>query len=263
VAYRRELEARRNKIEQEKQQIIESSTNLSPERPDEAEILDDYRTKLEQLEEVQLDIDKQLTSNETTVIDLEQLDWLRQRLIESWNTQQVRGRVVYLHHPPYVTEATKWYQAQTLAIRYRLREVLDVVAQEVGSLAEGRPLVDLILCGHAHCLEYLRTGDTGHADSHIDWIVCGGSGYSLRRQREEGEQLTETFADSESNNTRMVARSQLFVGRHGHGSQKRRPYSFLRIDVHDGRPPKFTIRPLIAERFRGEWNNHHIEPFVI
>jgi len=43
--------------------------------------------------------------------------------------------------------------------------------------------VDLVLNGHAHRLEYLRTGDTGHADLNINWIVVAG--FSLR-QRPEG-----------------------------------------------------------------------------
>jgi hypothetical protein len=96
----------------------------------------------------------------------------------------------------------------------------------IGRLAQGRPLVDLVLTGHAHCLEYLRTGDTGHADSNINWIVCGGSGYSLRRQRSEGPELTETFGSIKSGDERVVARSQLFIGRKGHSLQKQRPYSF-------------------------------------
>jgi 3',5'-cyclic AMP phosphodiesterase CpdA len=262
-AYRRQLETRRNELEQQKRQILETSVNLNPEQPDEAEQLDDVHTKLEQIDELTLDIDKQLASNETTVIDHEQLDWLRQRLIESWNTAEVRGRVIYLHHPPYVTEATKWHQAQTLAIRHYLRQVFDAVSDTIGELPQGRPIVDLVLTGHAHCLEYLRTDDTGHADSYTSWIVCGGSGYSLRRQRTEGSELTETFGDTQNSNDRVVARSQLFVGRHDHGLQKRRPYSFLRIDVQDGKPPKFKVRPFIAERFKQQWNHTEIKPFVI
>ncbi len=262
-AYRRQLETRLVEIEQQKQQILEASTRLSPERPDEAEILDDTTTKLEQLDEVKLDIEKQLASNKTTVTDTEQLDWLRQRLIESWNTTSVRGRVIYLHHPPYVTEATKWDQAQTLAIRHRLRQVLDAVSESVGEQAQGHPLVDLVISGHAHCLEYLRTSDTGHADSHMNWIVCGGSGYSLRRQRSEGGELSEQVADREGNPTRLVAKSLLFVGRSGHSSKKQRPYSFLRIDVQDSRPIKFKVQPIIAERFQGQWRHCHIEPLTI
>lgn len=262
-AYRSQLETRRNELEQQKRQILEMSTTLNPEQPDEAEHLDDIRTKLEQIDELTLDIDKQLAADETTVIDHEQLDWLRQRLIESWNTTEVRGRVIYLHHPPYVTEATKWHQAQTLAIRHHLRRVLDTVSDTIGKMPQGRPIVDLVLTGHAHCLEYLRTGDTGHADAHTNWIVCGGSGYSLRRQRSEGSQLREAFGDTENRNERVVARSQLFIGRNGHGLQKRRPYSFLRIDVQDGNPPKFKVRPFIAERCKRQWNHSEIEHFVI
>jgi hypothetical protein len=262
-AHRRLLEKRRDELEQQKRQILDTCPNLSPEQADEAEQLDDLRNRLTQIDEVSIDIEKQLAADETTVTDLEQLNWLQQRLIESWNTAEVRGRVIYFHHPPYVTEATKWHQAQTLAIRYRLRRVLDAVSDAVGSMAEGRPLVDLILNGHAHCLEYLRTNDTGHADSNLNWIVCGGSGFSLRRQRTEGPELTETFGGTEGGYTHQVARSLLFVGRNGQGLQKRRPYSFLRIDVQDGRPPKFIIRPFIAERFQRKWINSHIEPFVI
>ncbi|PMB27085.1 hypothetical protein CEN45_02175, partial [Fischerella thermalis CCMEE 5198] len=154
-----------------------------------------------------------------------------------------------------VLEATKWNQGQTLAVRDRLRDVLDAVAAEVGSLAEGRPLVDLVLNGHAHCLEYLQTMDTGHADSNINWIVCGGSGYSLRRQRAEGTDLLE--------DQKLVARSHLFVGRTGQGSQKRRPYSCLRIDVKDGCPPKFIIRPLVVERYQRQWRDREVQAFTI
>jgi hypothetical protein len=262
-AYRRDLEARRNEIEKQKQQVLEASAKLDRNQPEQAEILDDNHTKLEQLDEVRLDIEKQLQANEQEVTDFEQLDWLTQRLIESWHTEQVRGRVIYLHHPPYVTEATKWYQAQTLAIRQHLRRVFDAVSQAVGELPQDRPLVDLVLSGHAHCLEYLRTGDTGHADSHTDWIVCGGSGYSLRRQRKEGPELPETFGGIKSGNERIVARSHFYIGRNGQGSHKRRPYSFLRIDVQDGTPPKFKVQPFIVERYKQQWLYPQVEPFVI
>lgn len=261
---RRLLAERRQQFEQEKQQIIAESAKLNPKLPDEAERLDDLRAKLQQLEELQIDIDKQLSSRETPVTDIEQLNWLQQRLIESWHTTEVRGRVIYLHHPPYVTEATKWHQAQTLAIRYRLRQVFDAASKEIGTLADGRPLVDLILSGHAHCLEYLRTGNTGHADSNTNWIVCGGSGYSLRRQRTEGPELSESFANGEGSHTdKVVARSLLFIGRSGQGLQRRRPYSFVRIDVQDGKPPKFIVRPYIAEWSQQKWSNSKIEPFTI
>lgn len=262
-AYRRLLEKRRQDLEQEKIEIIENSAKLNPDNPQEADQLDDSQGKVSQIEEIIVDIDKQLSADQQTLIDIEQLDWLKQRLIESWNTAEVRGRIIYFHHPPYVTEATKWQQGQTIIIRQRLRGVLDAVAQKVGSLTQGRPLVDLVLNGHAHCLEHLETMDTGHADSHIHWIVCGGSGYSLRRQRTEGADLMENFGDINNQESRLVARSHLFIGRNGQGSQKRRPYSGLRIDVKGDDHPKFIVRPLVAEWYQRQWHNRELDPFNI
>ncbi|NET38168.1 MAG: metallophosphoesterase, partial [Cyanothece sp. SIO1E1] len=176
------------------------------------------------------------------------------------------GRVLYFHHPPYVTEATKWHQGQTLAVRHHLRWVLDGVAEAVGSLATGRPLVDLVLSGHAHCLEYLRTLDTGHADAHLNWMVVGGSGFSLRRQRPEGPELTELFPVLENTKqmqSRRVAKSQLYVGLSGHKLNRRRPYSFARIDVQAGCPPKFIVRPFVSERYHQHWSDRALSPFTL
>lgn len=262
-ANRKLLEKRRQDLEREKMQIIEASTKLNPDNHADAEYLDDLHAKLSQIEEIIVDIEKQLAINKEVLTDIEQLDWLKQRLIESWNTKEVRGRVIYFHHPPYVTEATKWEQAQTLAIRNRLRSVLNAVAKAVGSLTEQRPLVDLILNGHAHCLEYLQTLDTGHADSHLHWIVCGGSGFSLRRQRTEGSDLLETIGYADTQENRLVARSHLFVGRNGQGSHKKRPYSGLRIDVKGDGRPQFIVRPLVAEWYQRQWHNYELEPFKI
>ncbi|AFZ23995.1 Calcineurin-like phosphoesterase [Cylindrospermum stagnale PCC 7417] len=263
AADRRLLQQRREDLEQSKRQIMEVSTKLNPENHSDADELDDLQTKLSQIEEIILDIDKQLNSDQSTQTDIAQLEWLKEKLIVSWNTAEVRGRVIYFHHPPYVTEATKWQQAQTLAIRSRLRGVLDAVAKTVGSLSQGRPLVDLVLNGHAHCLEHLQTGDTGHGDAHIQWIVCGGSGFSLRHQRTEGPDLLESFAAGGKQENRLVARSQLFVGRSGQGSHKRRPYSCLRIDVKGSRHPQFIVRPLVAEWYQRQWHNQELEPIII
>lgn len=261
--FRRLLENQRAELERQMQEIYTKSALLNPQKPEEAEQLDDLHAKLEQLEEAKRDVDKQLTNKEKVAIDLEQLDWLQQRLIDSWHNPSVRGRVLFFHHPPYVTEATKWYQAQTLTIRRHLRQVLDAVAKSVGDLAQGRSIVDLVLNGHAHCLEHLYTLDTGHADANINWIVCGGSGFSLRRQRQEGPELTEPYEEFGERKVRTVAKSLMFLGRSGQGSRKRRPYSALRIDVKDGCPPKFVVRPIVSERFQNQWHELDSEPFTI
>lgn len=260
---RRELERRRLEIEQEELEILAICDKLDSSNPTEAEQLDDLSAKLDQINEIKIDIEKQLASHHNPDVDLEQLDWLRTRLIESWHTAEVRGRILFFHHPPYVTEATKWNQAQTLAIRHRLRWVFNAVSQTLGTLAKERPIVDLIFNGHAHCLEYLRTGDTGYGDSHINYIISGGSGRRPRRQRPEGTELMEIFRETTGASLRKVADSKLFVGRHAVNFQQRLPYSSVRIDVQDGCPPKFIVKPLIAERIGEEWYNYQLEPFVI
>ncbi|MEB3212868.1 MAG: hypothetical protein VKL39_16055 [Leptolyngbyaceae bacterium] len=217
----------------------------------------DRYVHLEQLDEQLRDIDKQLDNFHGKItVDHEQLNWLKQRLIDSCQTPGVRGRVLYFHHPPYVTETTKWYQGQTLAVRYQLRRVLDAVKVALGNNGGDRPIVDLVINGHAHCFEYLQTLDTGHADSQTPFLVCGGSGFSLRRQRPEGDVLTEAIENEE----REVAKSHAFLGLTGHGSEKRRPYSALTIDVHPGVPLQFTVRTHVVEKFNHQWQEYTADP---
>lgn len=262
-AYRSLLQKRRTELEQEQEEIRETSEKLNPDNPSDAEKIDDLQSKREQIEEMIVDIEKQLNISKRSVADGEQLEWLKQRLIQSWNSPEVRGRIVYFHHPPYVTEATKWEQAQTLAVRSRIRSVLNAVATEVDSLTQNRPIVDLVFNGHAHCMEHIKTLDTGYADSNINWIVCGGSGHSLRRQRPEGAELPEAFSTNSEETSKSIARSQLYVGRNGSGSHKRRPYSGLKIDVKQGSPPKFVVTPLVAERYQRQWHHPEMESFTI
>ncbi|MBD1850502.1 metallophosphoesterase [Leptolyngbya sp. FACHB-711] len=262
-AYREVLEQRRKEVNAEQQMIVERLSGFRADLPHDSELIDDQRTKLEQLEEVERDIDQQLETRTPPLVDDEQLKWLEQGLIESWNTDDVRGRVLFFHHPPYVTEATKWHQAQTLAVRQRMRQVFENVAKSIAERAANRSIVDLILNGHAHCLEHLKTESNGLADAGINCIVCGGSGYSLRRQRIEGTMLNETLVVDGKVKNLNVAQSHLYVGRTGQGLEKRRPYSFLRIDVQEGNPPRFVVRPFVAERYRKQWESYPLQPFTI
>ncbi len=220
---------------------------------------EDITGQMESIDEQLYDIDKQLNGNRSPRVDTEQLDWLRDRLIASWQDPMARGRILFFHHPPYVTEATKWPQGQTLAVRHHLRQVLNAVAAEVNHHSQGRPLVDLVLNGHAHCFDYLRTGATGHGDAHIPWVVCGGSGYSLRRQRPEGPVITETISGA----TRAVAKSHLYLGRMGDSKHLKRPYSGLRVEVSSDSSPKLTLTPLVAEKFDGKWEGYEMDGFEV
>ncbi|MGB7416085.1 MAG: metallophosphoesterase, partial [Thermosynechococcaceae cyanobacterium] len=253
---RRQLEAQRNELGQERLQLLEAAPKAMSDQSD-SEQLDDLYAKAEQIEEQIRDIEKQLETTKQPEIDLEQLRWLEQQLIASWNDDEVRGRILYFHHPPYVTEATKWDQGQTLAIRENLQRVLDAVSDAIAPIPENRSLVDLMLSGHAHCLEYLRTQETGHADSNLNWMVCGGSGFSLRRQKSQGPDLRGT------DKKRIIAQSKLFVGRNGHGAQKRRPYSYLRIDVASGSQPQLAVTPFVVERIQKQWKNYSLDTFTI
>ncbi|HIK46905.1 MAG TPA: metallophosphoesterase, partial [Leptolyngbyaceae cyanobacterium M65_K2018_010] len=266
AVHRQWLTTQRQALQHQRQQVMEAARQAH--RPDahSQERLDDWQAKVEQLDEMLLDIEKQLNANPTALIDTEQLLWLKEQLIASWHNPAVRGRILYFHHPPYVTEATKWNQGQTQAVRQHLRWVFDQVAAAVPAIAAGTPPVTLVLNGHAHCFEYLTTLDTGHADSHLHWVVCGGSGLSLRRQRVEGSMLYETFpggGGEAAAEFRLVAKSQLFVGRTGEKSDRRRPYSFLRVDVKAGTPPQLVLTPHISERYHQSWHDYALDALVL
>ena len=262
--FREYLDHERQSLIQRRSEIFAEITRLASSS-DRAEHLDDLYAELEQVQEVVMDLEKQRDllplqqRSQLGSVDIDQRNWLKERLIHSWRSPESRGRVIYLHHPPYVTETSKWNQAQTRAVRYRLRRVLDQVGMELGSLPQGRPWVDLVFTGHAHCLEHLQTLETGHGDARINWIICGGSGFSLRRQRWESLESRSQLTERE----RVIAQSKLFVGRTGHGSERRRSYTFLRVDVGEGNPPQFQLRPYVVERYHHAWGQYDMDPIWI
>lgn len=195
-------------------------------------------------------------------IDSEQLNWLQRHLIDSWHQPNIRGRVIYLHHSPYTTESMHCDQPEVLMVRRQLRYVFDRVAKEIDPSMRNQPLVNLILSGHSHCLEHIRTLDTCHADSYLDWIVCGGSGASLRRQRQGGSQIMEMLEQEGIQRIQVVAQSQLYVGRQGQGAQEHNPHTFLKIDVQDGILPRFVVQPFVVER-QQQWTSYPLEPAIV
>jgi len=258
IEQRRKIDSYKQTLEEKVRSLLAESEQLDIDIYEQAERANSIYAKVEQFEEQIRDIEKQLNASATgSTVDRGQLNWLRDRLIASWQNKASKGRVLFFHHPPYVTEKTKWFQAQTLAVRFHLRQVLDEVEAAVGEFAKERPLVDLVMSGHAHCFEYLETMETGHGDRHIPWVVCGGSGFSLRRQRKEGN-ILEEFGQP-------VAKCHLFLGRSGNGAQKRRPYSALRVEVQYDEAkemPQFLLHPLVAERYQDEWTNYEPTPIV-
>jgi Calcineurin-like phosphoesterase len=256
--HRQSLLADLDRLQAERDERMKVFQNLDPDRaaqptPEAPEFLDELLGKIEHIEESIRDLEKQLDPNTShEQIDFEQLEWLERGLVDSWQDKTVRGRMIYLHHPPYVTEATKWHQGQTLAVRHYLRQVFDRVERQVEDLIDSRPLVDLVLSGHAHCFEYLETLATGHADRGIKWVVCGGSGFSLRRQRTEGSILQERI----DGKLQDVAVSHQFIGKTGQGGDKHHPYSFLQVDVLPGQTLQFRLKPQIAEYHQLRWKSY-------
>ncbi|NEQ47607.1 MAG: metallophosphoesterase [Leptolyngbya sp. SIOISBB] len=193
-------------------------------------------------------------------LDWEQLFWLRDRLIASHQNPEVRGRILYLHHPPYITEASKFHETACLSVRRHLRWVLDAVATRLPD-PDASPLLDLVLSGHAHCFEYLRTVETGHGDRHLNWLVCGGSGARLRAQHAE-----TSICETNGVDQQVIAKSQLFIGRHSHGADTHWPYTFVRIDVQPGKVgdrPQWIVRPFIAEWHHETWTRSEFTPIVL
>ena len=255
---RRNLREELRRLEQ--RQTILYKTLASGSSLDEShrdELFDELETIQEECFDLQRQIKQMRQINQGSTVDLEQLEWLKEGLIASHRDPSVRGRVLTMHHPAYVTEKTKCNQADTYAIRQQLRHVFDAVVAALGKeLGSAKP-VDLVLSGHAHCLEVIRTHDTGFSDSHLNWVVCGGSGYGLRAQRREGSELTEEQADG---HTRLVATSKLFVGRGGATTDGRHGYSGLRVDIAEGRPLSIRLTPLVSCRDGNGWMDADPEP---
>jgi 3',5'-cyclic AMP phosphodiesterase CpdA len=251
--HRQQLLADLDRLQAERDEHLHVIQTLDPHDPvphGERDTLDELLGKVEQIEELIRDLEKQLDPNlANDRIDIEQLEWLERGLVASWEDKTVRGRMIYFHHPPYVTEATKWHQGQTLAVRHYLQMAFDRVESAVKPLVGNRPLVDLVICGHAHCFEYLETLETGHADRGMKWAICGGSGFSLRRQRTEGNILQARVGGK----LQDVAVSHQFLGKTGRGANKYHAYSCLQVDILPGQTLKFQLKPQVAEYHQLQW----------
>lgn len=199
--------------------------------------------------------------------DSEQLAWLEENLIVSYQTSGTVGRVIYLHHSPYTTEESRWQKPETLWVRRHLRSLLDRVAAAVkphNAKRENatRPVVDLVVSGHAHCLEHVQTTQTGHADADMDWIVCGGSGAGMRQQRKAGTDILERLTNAGRSRTDVVATSRLYIS--AQGRRYRQPvHSFLKIEVRPGHQQPFVIRPYTVTRQADDWQTQELPPLTI
>jgi len=220
-------------------------------------------------------------SSDSEDFDHEQLAWLESALIRSWRDPDSLGRIIYLHHSPYTTEVVRAHQPETMKVREHLRRVFDQVAlilalddankvepagkwrsAQASDLAQPA-VVDLVISGHAHCLEHLQTTNTGHCDNQTHWLVCGGSGQGLRAQRRDEKTILENVSIENRLQPTVVAHSNLYAGIHGQGQTKQKLHSFVRIDVTPTGPALLTINPFIVTSSDGVWQTRPLAPIAI
>ena len=226
-----------------------------------------YTFSYQQIDFFALDSNTWSAADSEPGFDRQQLDWLEEKLVRSWRSPNSRGRVIYLHHSPYTTERSRWQQSDTLWVRRHLRQVLDNVKARLISESDlrldDRPLVDLVLSGHAHCLEHVKTTQTGHADANIDWVVCGGSGLDIRRQRSSGTQIVESLRAGDRSIAKVVAQSLLYAGVHGEKGKNQRFHSFIRIDVPAGELQRLVVRPFVVVKGRSGWQIRALDKIAV
>ena len=195
-----------------------------------------------------LDSNTWKTAPESDGFDFEQLDWLERALVRSWESPEVTHRIVYLHHSPYTTEVSRWQRSETLWVRQNLRGTLARVKGRLGQPQKAlkeKPLVDLVVSGHAHCLEHLKTKGSGQADDYIDWLVCGGSGVDIRPQwKADTADILETLVCEGRRYPEIVAESILYAGIQNRSRQQF--HSFVRIEVQPDRAQSLRVVPFVV-----------------
>ncbi|MEM6598084.1 MAG: metallophosphoesterase [Cyanobacteria bacterium P01_C01_bin.69] len=205
--------------------------------------------------------------------DQAQLTWLKNQLIHSWQTPNTIGRIVYLHHSPYTTEEFHWQAEKTLWVRKHLRSIFNTAALAVGlekqksnhrsSQQPSQSIVDLVIGGHAHCFEHLKSHNNTPGEKNIDWIVCGGSGAEVRRQRRGGPDILERVTQQGKVQTQIVAKSQQFVGYHRHHRQRQHFHSFVRVDVQPNSTHKIIVQPFAVTMKNEQWQTKPLAPLAL
>jgi hypothetical protein len=97
--------------------------------------------------------------------DAAQLAWLERVLAESATQRPDAWRIVYLHHPPWTTISNYCENAEIRSVRDNLMERV-------------RGRAHLLIAGHAHAFEWIRTAALPHAG-----LFVSGGGGQLTLQR--------------------------------------------------------------------------------
>jgi hypothetical protein len=162
--------------------------------------------------------------------DAEQLSWLDRALSESVRERPDHWRVVYLHHPLYTTIWNHCEHSDVQGVRGNLLEIL-----------QGR--VDLVLSGHSHAFEWVRSAELPHAGL---FVTGGGGQVSLWRSVLDPRRYTRHRERYRA--LRAAGVVECAVSGRGPAADdgaSGKLYHYLQVDVT---PEALTVRPVGVRR---------------
>jgi hypothetical protein len=162
--------------------------------------------------------------------DAEQLSWLDRALSESVRERPGYWRVVYLHHPLYTTIWNHCEHSDVQGVRGNLLEIL-----------QGR--VDLVLSGHSHAFEWVRSAELPHAGL---FVTGGGGQVSLWRSVLDPRRYTRHRERYRA--LRAAGVVECAVSGRGPAADdgaSGKLYHYLQVDVT---PEALTVRPVGVRR---------------
>ncbi len=203
---------------------------------------------LRDLSEKALDIQRELALEKRRIqyspqdFDEEQFTWLRDALEESVRKRPDAWRVVYLHHPLYTTIGNHCEGKDVRSVRDNLMPLL-------------RDRVDLILTGHSHAFEWIRSS----ALPHTGLFVTGGGGQVSLRRSILNPRLIYRYRDRYEA-LRNSGVEEVAVGGRGPSAsdgENGMLYHYLRVNVE---PNVLTVRPVGIRRLAGGYRREEPMP---
>ncbi len=235
---KRTIEVRRDELEQLLKQWDRRTTQTPPE----------LEQTIATLSEEILDVQRELALERRRVryqpedYDRGQLAWLERSLAESVRNRPDNWRVVFLHHPLYTTTSNHCEAPDVVGLRDNL----------LGMLQER---VHLIISGHAHAFEWLRSARLPSAGI---FVTGGGGQISLRpsllaerRFRNKRPRYLSLRANGVQECAMAGAGPAAVDGEDG------RLYHYLRIEVA---ADALTVRPVGVRKLESDYRREEPVP---
>ena len=81
--------------------------------------------------------------------------------------------------------------------------------------------------------------------------------------RDQRGQVTDLNESSDRGEQRLIATSDLYVGRSWADCNGGKAYSALRVDINEGSPLSIRLTPLISNREESGWNEVTMDPIPL